>query len=182
MDSLGPLRKFYELKAASAAVVAAPVKRDWINLASTIKAPTSGAALLEMVSKVTGVSLEDMKSTRRHIKTCRARHIFFAVAKEFTTLSHPQMGLFVGGRDHSTAMHGVAKVAGNREFFEPEISVCRNLAAEIVSTRNRGAKDTDKVHAVGFDGGRVQILRGSMPVHKIEGIDAFLSLPVEGRT
>lgn len=45
-----------------------------------------------------------------------------------------------------------------------------------IDRRQARAKSVQKL--LGFDGGRIQILRGSMPAHPIEGIDATLSLPV----
>lgn len=45
-----------------------------------------------------------------------------------------------------------------------------------IDRRLARAKSTQKL--LGFDGGRIQILRGSMPPHEIPGIDATLSLPV----
>lgn len=135
MDSLGPLRKFYEPKDAPPLPVAEPVKRDWLDIPSTIKTPACGAALLEMVSSVTGVPINVLKSSTRQIKACRARHIFFFVARKYTMLSNPQIGAIAGGRDHSTAMHGTAKVTSNPAFFDPELAICQNLAVEIVSAR-----------------------------------------------
>lgn len=135
MDSLGPL-----------ASVKTPVERDWLHVASSIKNPMCGAALLDMVSEVTGISVNNLKSPRRFIKICRARHIFFSVAREFTTLSFPQIGAIAGGRDHSTAMHGAVKVDGKPDYFEPELSICRNLAEIMVAERNmrRTVNSVDK--------------------------------------
>lgn len=45
-----------------------------------------------------------------------------------------------------------------------------------IDRRMARAKSTQKL--LGFDGGRIQILRGSMPPHPIVGIDACISLPV----
>lgn len=135
MDSLGPF-------ATSKPVVA----RDWLSVATSIKTPMSGAALLEMVSQVTGVSLADLKSPRRHVKTCRARHIFCAVARQCTTLSFPKIAALVGGRDHSTIMHGIVKVEQNPGFFEPELTICRKLGFQMVLEREskRLMHKTDK--------------------------------------
>jgi hypothetical protein len=45
-----------------------------------------------------------------------------------------------------------------------------------IDRRMARTKSTQKL--LGFDGGRIQILRGSMPPHPIVGIDACISLPV----
>lgn len=45
-----------------------------------------------------------------------------------------------------------------------------------IDRRQARAKSVQKL--LGFDGGKIQILRGSMPAHPIPGIDATLSLPV----
>ena len=55
------------------------------------------------------VSLIDIRSPRRDRPTVRARHEAFWRMKQETRLSLPQIGRFMGGRDHTTVLHGIRK-------------------------------------------------------------------------
>ena len=61
--------------------------------------------------------------------------------------------------------------------FDLLVSANGQRVAIEIDFRLARAKSTQKL--LGFDGGRVQILRGSLPPQPIHGIDACLSLPVE---
>lgn len=78
--------------------------------------------LRSVVAVVCKVSIVELTSERRFIPVCRARQIFFYVARELTGASLPAIGRACGNRDHSTVMHGIAKVTNKREMFEPDLS------------------------------------------------------------
>jgi chromosomal replication initiator protein len=80
------------------------------------------ATIRSVVSLVTAISVNELVSERRHNPVCRARQIYFYVARKMTPHSLPSIGRSCGGRDHSTVLHGCQKVAANREAFEPELS------------------------------------------------------------
>lgn len=65
---------------------------------------------------------------------------------------------------------------GIRGRFDLVVSRGQARVAIEIDRRQSRAKSVQKL--LGFDGGRIQILRGSEPPHKIEGIHACLSLPV----
>lgn len=79
-------------------------------------------AIMRAVSIATGVPLMELKSERRFAPAARARAIYYFAARELTPKSLPAIGKSVGGRDHSTILHGVQKVTANRAAFEPELS------------------------------------------------------------
>lgn len=56
-----------------------------------------------------GVSMEDLKSPRRNQKYVRARAWFAWQARARTTKSYPQIGRFLGNRDHTTILNLVRK-------------------------------------------------------------------------
>lgn len=62
--------------------------------------------ILQEVSEKHGVSIIDIKSARRDRPSVFARHeCMYRMCKE-TTLSLPQIGKRLGGKDHSSVMHG----------------------------------------------------------------------------
>lgn len=71
----------------------------------------SGKAILTLVARQEGVSVEAIRSPRRDKAVCRAR--FKAVYEVFhgTDLSLAQIGKLFGGRDHTTIYHAIQKHA-----------------------------------------------------------------------
>ena len=58
------------------------------------------------------LGVEDILSKRRTKTVVRPRHIAMYLAKTLTTRSLPDIGRRFGGRDHSTVIHAVGKIAG----------------------------------------------------------------------
>lgn len=52
----------------------------------------------------------DMLSKRRHEQIVKARHVAMYLSRKYTTRSMPEIGLKLGGKDHTTVMHGAAKI------------------------------------------------------------------------
>lgn len=98
-----------------------PLQRDWLRVATRRPGEPSMRQILLAVSLTTGISLIDLKSPRRSVPIVRARMMFFWLARYLTSFSLPQIGRFVGGKDHSTVMHGIAKVNSRRKAFDPEL-------------------------------------------------------------
>jgi chromosomal replication initiation ATPase DnaA len=71
------------------------------------------------------VGMAEFLSSRRSVPLVRARHIYFALARELTVRTFPQIAFHCGRRDHSTAVHGAQKVAMFPEDFEPEMTIAR---------------------------------------------------------
>lgn len=68
------------------------------------------AEIIRAACLVYGVARVDFISHRRFRAFADARHVYFWVARKFTTCSFPMIGRHCGGRDHSTVMHGARKV------------------------------------------------------------------------
>jgi chromosomal replication initiation ATPase DnaA len=67
-----------------------------------------------------------------------ARQIFFYVAHKYTRTSLKGIGRYLGGRDHSTVIHGVRKIThlvATRAIFHDDIDLLRLLIAEKVLQR-----------------------------------------------
>jgi chromosomal replication initiation ATPase DnaA len=84
--------------------------------------PITLERILRAVARETKVPYREIVSERRFVPATRARAIYYAAARELTGRSLPSIGKACHGRDHSTVLHGVQKVAKNREAFEPELS------------------------------------------------------------
>lgn len=67
------------------------------------------------------IKIADMYSKRRPAKIVRPRQIAMYLAKELTQKSLPEIGALFGGRDHTTVLHAVRKVALERGH-DPEYS------------------------------------------------------------
>ena len=61
------------------------------------------------------IKVADMYSTRRPASIARPRQIAMYLAKELTQKSLPEIGELFGGRDHTTVLHAVRKIAGERQ-------------------------------------------------------------------
>jgi chromosomal replication initiation ATPase DnaA len=58
------------------------------------------------ICKAFGVSFVDLRADRRNAETVLARHAFCYWACRLTRKSLPQIGRFLGNRDHTTVMNG----------------------------------------------------------------------------
>lgn len=66
-------------------------------------------SIAEEVAEKHNVTIDEMQSPRRQKRIVRARHEYCYRARHETTHSYPRIGAFLGGRDHSTVIHGVKK-------------------------------------------------------------------------
>jgi len=63
--------------------------------------------ILKLICEVYGVSRTELFSDRRSRYITRPRQHFFLLCKKHTMRSLPEMARFMGGRDHTTALHGI---------------------------------------------------------------------------
>jgi chromosomal replication initiator protein len=60
------------------------------------------------------IKIADMYSKKRPASIARPRQIAMYLAKELTKKSLPEIGELFGGRDHTTVLHAVRKIGGER--------------------------------------------------------------------
>lgn len=107
---------------------AKPVVRDILRIEPSVKPNLKSdkiAAILEIVSKVTGVGVREIKSRHRKYASVRARHIAYYVARSVTPYSLLMLG-DIFDRDHATVLHGLNKVENRKKDYEPELSLALN--------------------------------------------------------
>ena len=61
------------------------------------------------------IKVSDMYSKKRPASIARPRQIAMYLAKEMTQKSLPEIGELFGGRDHTTVLHAVRKIAAERQ-------------------------------------------------------------------
>lgn len=77
------------------------------------------------------IPVEKMRSKRRDLEICEARHMAMFLIKKYTGASLSAIGKFFGNRDHTTVIHSIKHVndmitteKGYREkIFEIDISL-----------------------------------------------------------
>ncbi|MFN4103797.1 MAG: chromosomal replication initiator protein DnaA [Tepidimonas sp.] len=67
------------------------------------------------------IKVADMYSKKRPANIARPRQIAMYLAKELTQKSLPEIGELFGGRDHTTVLHAVRKIAAERQN-QPELN------------------------------------------------------------
>jgi chromosomal replication initiator protein len=67
------------------------------------------------------IKVADMYSKRRHAHIVLPRQIAMYLAKELTQKSLPEIGEGFGGRDHTTVLHAMRKIAEQRQH-DPELN------------------------------------------------------------
>jgi chromosomal replication initiator protein len=68
----------------------------------------------KMVADFYKIKVADMYSKKRPASIARPRQIAMYLAKELTQKSLPEIGELFGGRDHTTVLHAVRKIGGER--------------------------------------------------------------------
>jgi chromosomal replication initiator protein len=68
--------------------------------------------ILDATSETFGFSVEELTGPNRRRPLVTARQVSMYVFRELTDFSYPAIGREFGGRDHSTVMHAVEKIAG----------------------------------------------------------------------
>ena len=71
--------------------------------------------ILEIVSEQYSVSVEDLLSKKRSRDVALPRQIAMYLCRSLTQLSTTNIGQIIGGRDHTTVMHGCEKIEEDME-------------------------------------------------------------------
>jgi chromosomal replication initiator protein len=71
--------------------------------------------ILQAVARYYGVDLAELRGKARNQKIVTPRHLAMHLLRQDARLSFPQIGILLGGRDHSSVMHACEKVASEIE-------------------------------------------------------------------
>ncbi|MHC4953215.1 MAG: chromosomal replication initiator protein DnaA [Planctomycetota bacterium] len=87
--------------------------------------------IMRCVADRFGLSVRDITGKRRHRHVARARHVSMYLARRLTSHSLEEIGGYMGGRDHTTVMHGFQRIRNDIQE-DPELAqVLDNLINEL---------------------------------------------------
>jgi chromosomal replication initiator protein len=69
------------------------------------------SVILEAVAQVTNIPVEALTSKRREKQVAYARHLAMYLLRDVAHQSYAQIGRLLGGRDHTTVLHGYRRIA-----------------------------------------------------------------------
>ena len=72
--------------------------------------PVAARHVLDCTSAHFAVPIADLTGSRRDAPTARARQVAMYLLRNDSSLSLPEIGRTLGGRDHTTALHGCRKI------------------------------------------------------------------------
>jgi hypothetical protein len=122
------------------APVPPPVKKNWFWIEGVTAPPPIRVGEIQVaVCEAYGISLVDLTSARRTAKLVLPRQVAMYLAKVMTGRSLPEIGRRFGGRDHTTVLHAIRKIAAKvepndeaPELFDHELSdMIKALRADI---------------------------------------------------
>jgi chromosomal replication initiator protein len=87
------------------------------------------------VCEIFHVSLADLRGDKRPQSIAYPRHIAMYLSRELTDASLPKIGTKFGGRDHSTVLHGVNKIARLLKEDREAFNVVQELTTRIKQGR-----------------------------------------------
>ena len=112
----GALRKVLAYSRFSQKEVSIALAREALkDLLSIQNRQISVENIQKTVADFYKIKVADMYSKKRPASIARPRQIAMYLAKEMTQKSLPEIGELFGGRDHTTVLHAVRKIGGERQ-------------------------------------------------------------------
>lgn len=96
--------------AVARAMMRSGFQREAESLLAEVSNATRIKMLLSLVQEVTSIHEKDLCGSSRTSSFAKARHILFFLLRYFTNSSFPSIANRVGGRDHTTVIHGVRRI------------------------------------------------------------------------
>jgi chromosomal replication initiator protein len=94
-------------------------------LTETAPKPRTDAQMLDEIASILGFEVEALKGKSRQRPLVTGRQIAMYVFREQTDLSYPSIARLFGGRDHTTVIHAVEKIArqmGERKAIYEQVT------------------------------------------------------------
>ncbi|MCX8113922.1 MAG: chromosomal replication initiator protein DnaA [Burkholderiaceae bacterium] len=111
----GALRKVLAFASFHARPITVDLAREALK---DLLSASTGQVTVELIQKTVAdyykIKVADMYSKRRPSAIAMPRQVAMYLAKEMTQKSLPEIGELFGGRDHTTVLHAVRKIASNR--------------------------------------------------------------------
>lgn len=113
-----------------------PVPDPLVVEVAAIAALTKRIKVADIVRAVAAhyrVREADILSQRRTRSIVRPRQVAMFLARELTPRSLPEIGRLIGGRDHTTVLHGVSKIGSLIEAGDPIKGVVDAVRARLLA-------------------------------------------------
>ncbi len=111
----GALRKVLAFASFHARPITVDLAREALK---DLLSASTGQVTVELIQKTVAdyykIKVADMYSKRRPSAIAMPRQVAMYLAKEMTQKSLPEIGELFGGRDHTTVLHAVRKIASSR--------------------------------------------------------------------
>ena len=111
----GALRKVLAFAQFHGRVITVDLAREALK---DLLTASTGQVTVELIQKTVAdyykIKVSDMYSKRRPNNIAAPRQVAMYLAKEMTQKSLPEIGELFGGRDHTTVLHAVRKIADVR--------------------------------------------------------------------
>lgn len=86
--------------------------------------------ILEAVAAQAEIDMDDLVGQNRAAKIAIPRQLAMYILSEFNKVSSPQIGDLLGGRDHSTILYGIKKIASDEKLRRRAESIWHNLSSQ----------------------------------------------------
>lgn len=90
-------------------------------LHTTGERPPTGEEIIAVTAVAYGYTPGDLQGPSRKQRLVKARHMAMFLCRRHTDLSLPRIGRLLGGRDHTTVIHGIAKTK-ERMRSDPDLA------------------------------------------------------------
>jgi chromosomal replication initiator protein len=110
---------------AQASLTGAEISLEMAKMELKAAIPEEGShftieSIQNAVSKHFHIKIQDLKGTSRARPVAMPRQIAMFLVRKYTGLGYKEIGLYFGGKDHSTVMHGCKKI---EDEFETDPSI-----------------------------------------------------------
>ncbi|QND45329.1 hypothetical protein HB780_06155 (plasmid) [Rhizobium lusitanum] len=98
----------------------------------------------ETVAKSYGVTVRDLNSRRKGDGIILPRHMSWTLARRLTERSYPEIGRFMGGRDHTSIIHGVRRIE-KAISTDPQIAANYAQLVDVVTVLGEASDKSDRI-------------------------------------
>ena len=86
--------------------------------------------ILEVVASHSEIKIDDLVGQNRSAKIAAPRQIAMYILSQYVKVSSPQIGELLGGRDHSTVLHGINKVVNDEKLKKRADTIWNSLRSQ----------------------------------------------------
>ncbi|QEK37813.1 chromosomal replication initiator protein DnaA [Candidatus Cytomitobacter indipagum] len=91
------------------------------------KKPITPELIIDSICKYYNIEKDELCSKSRKRNILKPRQIAMYLCRELTDSSLPEIGRFLGGKDHTTAMHSIKKIEQSIDSLESELQDIKQM-------------------------------------------------------